>query len=209
MLPKPYPLRRHRLAHVLCQGMLLSSIISFDASAHSASQYSIDQRFGSVGFSVSHLGLFTSQGRFDQFRGMLTIDPEKPETARLSVIIDTNSIDTASQDTTAMLRSAEFFDTAHYPRITYRSTTVVPLKSGDYMVNGMIEMRGVTRPQAFEAHLLARRTDPVTHRDSADFAVVGTLLRSEFGMVADRLFISDKVTLVIHVRIELADTPNG
>ena len=118
MLSKPHPLRRHLLARVLCQGILLSSIVSFDAAAHGASQYSIDQRFGSVGFSVSHLGLFTSQGRFDRFSGVLTIDPENPATARLSVTIDTNSIDASSPDTTDMLRSAEFFDTAHYPRIT-------------------------------------------------------------------------------------------
>jgi polyisoprenoid-binding protein YceI len=39
-----------------------------------ATLYRIDQRYGTVGFSVSALGLFSIQGRFPRFEGDLLLD---------------------------------------------------------------------------------------------------------------------------------------
>ena len=77
--------------------------------ARAESLYTIDQRFGSIEFTVGHLGLFTSHGRFTKFDATLTIDPVHPERTRIVVEVNAVSVDMPWQDGVAMLRSAVDF----------------------------------------------------------------------------------------------------
>lgn len=171
--------------------------------------YAIDQRYGSIRFTVRHLGVFASTGRFDRFRGSLEIDPAHPDHARIKVVIDAASLDMAWSEAAAMLRSSDFFDVAHYPTIVFRSIAVVPLSDRRYRIDGQLDMRGIRRAQDFEAVLLDTHTDSARHRRIAEFAVSGALARSDYGMRADRLLISDQVRITIRIRIETAVVQDG
>jgi polyisoprenoid-binding protein YceI len=172
--------------------------------ARAESLYTIDQRFGSIEFTVGHLGLFTSHGRFTKFDATLTIDPVHPERTRIVVEVNAVSVDMPWQDGVAMLRSAAYFDVQHYPEVDFRSTGVTPASPDHYVINGLLQIRGITQPIALDASLVGRRQG-ADGAPIADFVAKGQLRRSAFGMTADESFISDKVDLTITVRIRLSE----
>jgi polyisoprenoid-binding protein YceI len=185
----------------LLMAPLWAGLGAFPASAEDT--YRLDASLGSIEFSVRNLGLFTSHGQFRQFTATFVLDPAQPERTRISVDVDAASVDMPWQDGTALLRSADFFNVQHYPSVRFTSTSVATLPAGSYLVSGLLEMRGVTRPIALDATLVGRHFDPVRRADVADFVVTGAVQRSAFGMLADRPFVSDTVAITIHARLQL------
>ena len=55
------------------------------------------------------------------------------------------SVDTNEPQRDEHLRSADFLDVEHHPKITFRSTSVRPVGPTDYVVTGDLTIRGVTR----------------------------------------------------------------
>jgi polyisoprenoid-binding protein YceI len=190
------------LSRMLFRGALVLGLAAADAGTGGL-VYSIDQRSGSIAFSVNHFGLFSSEVRFDRFTGRLHLDLIHPQDTSFRFSIDANSLATPLSPTTAMLRGPDFFDVAHYPLISYTSTSVAPLGDQHYAISGVLQVRGVARPQPLDARLLTHQTDKLRHVETAEFAVTGRLKRSDFGIVANQVFISDAVTLHIHLRVEL------
>lgn len=179
------------------------------APVHAQLRYAIDPRFGSITFTVHHLGLFKSEGQFDRFDADLEIDPAHPERTRIAVDVAAASVDMAWQDAAAMLRSPEFFDADRHPHIRFTSTDISETSPGKFAVHGTLEMRGVAAPLELTATLVRRDADPQRGGTSADFVVSGELSRTAWGMVAERVFISDKVDIAIRARIRLATPPHG
>lgn len=174
------------------------------APACAEQAYSLNQKFGRIEFSVSHLGLFSSEGTFDRFNANLILDAEHPERTRISVDVSAASIDMPWQDGSAMLRSPDFFDAQHYPDVRFMSTSVEAVAPGRYAIRGLIEIRGVTRPLVLDAKLVRRHHPDAAHGAGvAEFVVTGHLSRSAFGMTADEMFISDEVGITIDARIDL------
>lgn len=177
-------------------------------SASAQGIYTLDPRVARIGFSVSHLGLFSSEGRFARFDSQLTIDPAHPEQTRIIVRIEANSVVMASDEGMEMLRSPAYFDVAHYPAIRFHSTAITPGGPNDYTIVGEVEMRGITRTMRLAARLVNRQPDPAGG-ETVDFEVRGTLRRAEFGMVADMPFVADEIALNIMARLRLAAAASG
>ena len=176
--------------------------------AQASALYTIDPHTGRIEFTVSHLGLFHSHGEFSRFDSKLTIDSQHPERTAINVVIHIGSLTMAWENAADLLRSAAFFDAAHYPDARFTSTAVVPVSANHYIVKGNLEVRGVTRPIELDADLVDRHLDPQTNTEVGDFVVQGHLQRSAFGMTADSDFISDRVDLRISARIQIV-APSG
>ena len=175
-------------------------------AAAMAERYALNPRVSTIAFSVSHLGMFASQGEFRRFSATLDIDQAHPERTRVVADVDAASLDMAWAEAGDMLRSAEFFDVRRFPRVQFTSTAVVPMDADRYRVTGVMQLRGVSRPVALEAKLTYRGPSAADGGiEVADFVITGVLHRSEFGMTADRVFISDAVRITINARIEAAD----
>lgn len=172
--------------------------------AHAQMRYAVDPRFGSITFTVRHLGLFKSEGQFDRFDADLEIDPAHPERTHIAVDVAAASVEMAWQDAASLLRSPEFFDADRHPHIRFTSTDISKISAARFVVHGLLEMRGVAEPLTLTATLVQRHADPERGGDSADFVVSGELSRTAWGMVAERMFISDTVDIAIHARIRLA-----
>jgi len=183
---------------------LLCAALAAAAPARAADQFRLDQRYGSIAFTVSNLGLFRSHGAFARFAGRLTLDPADPAATSIGVTVAARSVRTPWAQETAMLRSADFFDVAHHKRIRFQSDTVRPAGPGRYVIAGRLTLRGITRPITLAARLVHATTNAATGRQIDDFVVTGTLSRKDFGMTADPLFIADRVGIDIHARIILA-----
>ena len=80
--------------------------------------YEVDKAHSNVLFKIRHLLSYTA-GKFGDFRGTITIDPEVRDSVKVSGSIEVASIDTDEPDRDAHLLKADFFDAATYPQITF------------------------------------------------------------------------------------------
>lgn len=190
-------------------GLFLLLILTLPRLAPAQENYALDPRFARIGFSVSHMGLFTSEGQFKRFDSQLSIDPANPDRTRITVRIDAASASMAATEGEDMLRSPAYFDIARYPDIRFHSTTINARSPSDYAIQGELQIRGVTRPLTLAAKLVNRQRNPDSGTETIDFVVTGTVHRSEFGMVADQSFVANDISLSILARLQLPVTGNG
>lgn len=105
--------------------------------------FRVDENHTVLGFKASTL-LFDVPGRFTRYKADIQGDPAAPEGAKVQLDIDAQSISTAIQARDEHLRSADFFDVARYPKITFTSREVH--RDGDrVVVRGTLAMHGVSR----------------------------------------------------------------
>ena len=190
-------------------GLFLLLALALPPTAAAQDIYALDPRFARIGFSVSHMGMFTSEGKFLRFDSELAIDPTIPERTRIAVHIDAASASMATTEGEQMLRSPAYFDVARHPDIRFRSTAISASSPNDYAIQGELQIRGVTRPLTLSARLVNRQRNPANGTETVDFVVTGTVHRSEFGMVADRSFVADDIVLNILARLQLPAAANG
>ena len=183
--------------------LLLSLVLTQLASAQDT--YALDPQHARIGFSVSHMGLFTSEGNFRRFDSQLAIDTANPAHTRITVRIDAASASMTLAEGEDMLRSPAYFDVAQYPDIRFRSTAISARSPTEYAILGELQMRGVTRPVTLTAKLVNRQRNAANTLETVDFVVTGTVQRSAFGMVADPSFVADDITLNILARLQLPE----
>jgi polyisoprenoid-binding protein YceI len=121
--------------------------------------YELDPSHSSVNFSVRHLMVSKTKGRFADFAGTVTI-AEDPLESSVEVEIQTASVDTRDETRDGHLRSADFFDADVNPVITYRSTTVTPGAKGTWDVEGQLTVRGVTKAVPLSVSFEGGAVDP-------------------------------------------------
>ena len=124
-----------------------------------AGTYVLDGSHSSVGFSVRHLMVSKTKGRFDDFSGTVTI-AEDPLESSVDVVIRAASVDTRDEARDGHLRSPDFFDAETHPVITYRSTKVTPAGKGRWTVEGDLTVRGTTHPVPLEVTFEGGARDP-------------------------------------------------
>src|SRR5438045_581123 len=125
----------------------LAALLLFAASA-GADNYAVDGMHAGVSFKISHLGLSWTYGRFNEMSGDFTLDPADPSKSSFNLSIQVNSVDTNNKKRDDHLKSPDFFNVKQFPAITFKSTSVKPVKDG-YQVTGDLTLHGVTKPVTF------------------------------------------------------------
>jgi polyisoprenoid-binding protein YceI len=124
-----------------------------------AGTYTLDASHSDVGFSVRHLMVSKTKGRFSDVSGTVVI-AEDPLASSVDVTIAVASIDTRDATRDGHLLSPDFFDAEQHPTITYRSTKVTPAGGDRWTVEGDLSVHGVTRPVALEVTFEGAAKDP-------------------------------------------------
>jgi polyisoprenoid-binding protein YceI len=141
--------------------------------------WTIDASHSEVGFSVRHLGISKTRGRFGTFSGDIVV-AERPEDSRVSVTIDPASVDTKDAGRDEHLRSADFFQVAEHPTWTFETTSVVA-KGDRWAVTGDLTIAGVTRPVVLDTEVAGLVTDPWGN-DRVAFQASTEVNREDFGL---------------------------
>ncbi|MBS0515620.1 MAG: YceI family protein [Proteobacteria bacterium] len=190
--PTPAPRRRRMVAvHAALAGLLLGLVAA--AGAAERFQYlALDPTRSHVDFEVKVLWLVGVHGRFGSVRGMITIDHFR-NAATVEAQIDARIVAMRNRNHEQWVKSAEFFDAAHYPQITFVSDAI-PLQrlqaGGD--VDGVLTLRGMSKRVRFE---LVKPDCPAASGDDCPVEAQGSIRRSDFGMSSRRGTLSDKVEL--------------
>jgi len=130
--------------------------------AASAADYTIDTKgaHAAIGFRIKHLGFSWLSGRFDQFSGTFSYDAKAPEASKVSVEIDTTSVNSNHAERDKHLSSPDFLDVAKFPKATFVSKSVTPSGDGKAKIVGDLTLRGVTKEVAIDASYVGGGADP-------------------------------------------------
>jgi polyisoprenoid-binding protein YceI len=169
--------------------------------ARAARVFRFDQSQGKLEFIARHLMVLTSTGQFSRFSCELILDPEKPETARVAVQVETGSITHAYPGAADLLRSAAYFDAERWPLARFSGRAAPGGRIEAFDLAGPLEMRGVTQPFTLQAKLARRRRDASTGAEIVDCTARGEVSRTAFGMVADMAATGDRVQLAVSVSL--------
>ena len=194
--PKPPLIPRRALAGVMLPLMGLAA-----APAQAARVFRFDHTQGRLEFIARHLMVLTSTGQFSRFACELMLDPDKPETARVAVQVETASIAHAYPGAAELLRSPAYFDAERWPIARFSGRAKPGGRIEAFELIGPLEMRGVTQPITMQARLSGRRRDAATGAEIVDCTARGEISRSAFGMVADRAATGDRVQLAVSVSL--------
>ncbi len=172
--------------------------IALSASAGRAAEYRIDPAHSFVQFRISHLGFSWMIGTFDKVSGSFAFDPAAgPAGQKISVEIDTASVDTSHAERDKHLRSADFLNVRKYPKATFVSTGYEGDARGGTM-KGKLTLMGVTRPVAVAVRKVGEGKDPWGGY-RAGFEGTATLNRGAFGAGMNLGRASETVHLFLSV----------
>jgi polyisoprenoid-binding protein YceI len=140
--------------------MRLSSIFALPAVAlvmfaqtALASGWDLDASHSEVGFSVRHMMVSNTKGRFTKITGGLALDDADVTKSTVSVDIDIASIDTGDVKRDEHLKSEDFFDVKKFPSMKFKSTKVE--KAGDKLkITGDLTIKNVTKPVVLDVELM-------------------------------------------------------
>lgn len=170
-----------------------------DAHNLGAGTWAIDPVHSSVNFSVRHLVVGKTYGRFDQFSGAISVTEDG--TASVTAEVDVSSLDSGNEQRDAHVKAEGFFDVARFPTASFVSTAV--LADGDnYVIDGDFTLKGVTKPVVMS--LLFNGVNPGMGRgEVAGFEASVVLSRKDFGVGAELpldgggTMVGDKVTITL------------
>lgn len=172
---------------------------SLSTAAFAASEtYIIEGTHTMPRFEYSHFGYSTQVSRFDKTSGTITLD-RAAKTGSVDVVIDAKSVNTGYPLFNEHIQGEDFFDTAKYPTITFKSKA---LKfDGDKLasVDGDLTIKGVTKPVTLTVTSFHCMPHPMRKKDACGANATTKIKRSEFNAGKHAPYVSDEVTLTIPV----------
>jgi polyisoprenoid-binding protein YceI len=169
-------------------------------------KWTIDPVHSEVGFSVRHMMVSKVRGKFDTFSGELVTD-EDPLKSSVTAEIELASINTGTEQRDNHIRSVDFFEVEKHQKMTYHSTGI-QVVDGEYVLDGELTLKGVTRNVPLKLELNGFGPDPYGGT-RAGFTATGEINRSDFGVnfglgEGGGVVVSDKVTLQLEIEAVLA-----
>ncbi len=178
---------------VIAMGILLAS----QAALADSTTYTIDPHHCFPIFSVSHLGLSTQRGRFDDTTGTVTLNMAK-HSGSVDLTIKTQSLDMGFAEWNEHVGNG-FFKNKEFPTITYHSDKLV--FAGDKVVgaDGTLTMLGVSKPLHVTVNNFKCTEHPMAHKPVCAGNITATIKRSDYGMMAYLPMIGDEVSIKVPV----------
>jgi len=184
---------------------IVSSLI-LTAGLLSATPYEVDQAHSYVGFSVKHMMVSNTHGRFNTFSADIDFDEATKRFNKFSATISTASIDTGAEKRDAHLRDDDFFASDKFPTMTFVMTSYTQKKPGKDKgkMHGNLTIKGVTKAVTLEID------DIRVLGNKLGFEIEGEIFRTDFGMNWNRsldvgfgnVVIGEKVKIAVDVEAD-------
>ncbi|BFM24010.1 polyisoprenoid-binding protein YceI [Microbacterium testaceum] len=178
----------------------MTDTTALDIPGYKTGTWVLDPSHSEVTFSVRHMMISKVRGTFG-VKSATIVAPENPLEATVEASVDVTSVDTKDEGRDQHLRSAEFFDIETYPTMDFRSTGV-RLEDGDFLVDGDLTIRGITKPATFSLDFGGFGTDPWGNYKAG--ATAKTVInREDFGLTWNAALEKGGVLVGKDVTIEL------
>lgn len=165
--------------------------------ASAREELTIEGTRGIIEFAIGDSRLFRTTGSFKSWHGHVHVDDADVPRSSVEVVVQTGSIEMLDRQQVEMLKDADFFDVTRFPQMTFRSDKVVRTGDATLTVEGLITLRGITRPMTLDVTVSDRRPDAPPGTRYARFRGSGKIKRSEFGMTRFVDMVGDTVEISI------------
>lgn len=146
--------------------------------------WKVDGSHSKLGFSVTHLMVSETEGKFKVYEGTVSSKSEMDFTdAKIEFSIDVNSINTDDEKRDGHLKGADFFDVEKFPKMTFKATSMKVGKiKGTYDLEGDLTMRGVTKKVKLTAIGASKTVKDPWGNTKYAFKITGKLNRVDYGL---------------------------
>jgi len=190
------------IAIAVLSSFLLSACVSLitpkvqpELSKLKAGAYSLDKTHARLLFKVTHLGLSTYVGRFNEFDASLEFDPENINAAKLSAVIEVGSLDINDAGLKDDLMGRSWFNQSAYPQAVFESTSVRSVDGNDFVFSGDLTWRGVTKLILVNATFNGGANNILSGKYTLGFSAKASFSRSDFGMDKFVPLVGDEVII--------------
>ncbi|HEU0007490.1 MAG TPA: YceI family protein, partial [Terriglobia bacterium] len=154
-----------------------------------------------------HLMIATVRGEFRKVAGTINMDEKDISNSSVEAVIDAATIDTREERRDNHLKSADFFDVAKFPTITFKSKSVTRQGEGKFKVAGDLTLHGVTKPVILDVEGLTNQIKDQRGNIKTGAVATTKINRSEFGLTWNRavetggVAVSDEVGVTIDLEL--------
>jgi polyisoprenoid-binding protein YceI len=164
--------------------------------------WKIDPIHSEVKFKVKHLVISTVTGQFNNYEAQIEAENEDFSNAKISFEADVNSISTNNAQRDGHLKSADFFDAANHPKLTFVSKSFAKKSGNEYALTGDMTIRGITK----EITLDVLHNGSAKGLDGSDieaFEITGKLNRFDFGLHWNMLTEAGGIAVSQDIKLEI------
>jgi polyisoprenoid-binding protein YceI len=129
-------------ATLLVNALLLTLIFNSNSFAGDATKWNLDKAHSSVNFMIMHI-MTPVHGKFEDFNIDLHFDPENLEESSIDVTIQAASINTGWGPRDDHLRTADWFDAAEYPVMSFKSSSITSKGEGNFVAKGKLKIKDI------------------------------------------------------------------
>jgi polyisoprenoid-binding protein YceI len=180
------------------------TVTAVELPGYVAGTWTIDPVHSEVSFTVRHMMVSKVRGRFDKFEGTITTAPD-PLQSGVTATVDLGSVNTGNETRDNHIRSEDFFHTEKHPAMTFRSTGIRP-DGSNFLLDGDLTLRGVTRPVTFRLEVNGFGPDPYGGT-RAGFSATAEINRNDWNVsyngpipgAGTGMVLSDKVTINLEI----------
>ncbi len=168
-----------------------------------AADYTIDPARSSAGFSIKNMVVNTVNGQFTNVTGTIRYDARNLTSAEVEATIDATTINTEDAKRDRHLKSADFFDVATYPTLTFRSTKWSP--GAKAVVAGDLTIHGVTKPVVLTLDAVSSETASPSGGKQVTATATTKINRKDFGLTWHKLMdtggavVGDEVNITLRI----------
>jgi polyisoprenoid-binding protein YceI len=163
-------------------------------------RYTIDPTHTFPSFEADHMGLSHWRGKFNRTTGSVLLDKAAGK-GSVEVEIDLASIDYGLDALNQWAIGKELFDTASYPKATYRGEFAEFVDGAPTRVRGELTLHGVTRPVELRITRFRCMPHPLSRRDWCGADAEATFDRSQFGLDAGKDYGFD-MNVALRIQVE-------
>lgn len=147
----------------------------------------------------------TVTGQFTAFDASMQSESPDFTDAQITFSADISSISTNNSQRDEHLKSADFFDAANHPQMTFTSTAMRKKDGENFELEGKLSLRGVSKPVTLQVEYAGRMTDPYG-QEKHGFEISGKINRKDFGLTwsavteAGGVVVSDDVKIAVNAQ---------
>jgi polyisoprenoid-binding protein YceI len=184
---------------------LLGAFTIMALSIQSQTNWKVDASHSKLGFSVTHLMVSETEGRFKLYEGTVSSKSETDFTdAKIDFSVDVSSINTDDEKRDGHLKGADFFDVEKFPKITFKATSMKPGKiKGTYDLEGDLTMHGVTKKAKLTAIGASKTVKDPWGNVKYAFKISGSINRIEYGLKWNAALEAGGVVVGEDVKIDI------
>jgi polyisoprenoid-binding protein YceI len=142
--------------------------------------WNIDRVHSHVGFAVKHMVVSTFRGQFDDYEGELSVGENGTPQLTGSVAVD--SLVVKDENLAGHLKSADFFDSATYPRISFTSSEVEFDEDGKIEIVGELTIKDNTHRVSARGSVTGPHED-IAGNDKLGIELEAVVDRRDYGLL--------------------------